>query len=449
MLSLFYFLLLVVYVSRGLAAELNWSFADDKTALCNDFTLAGFFHRPPSLPGEDKWVVFLESGSLCYSNYTCNRLYFQSSIRSRFSRDDDSFISSQLPFGNFDTEFAWRSTAGDGQPLTEVVNPLMMSLHCFRNETQFFSDSETLSVKGRDILSSDCRENPTFCNHGHVLVPYCSSDLWLGSDDRMEGTPCECWDQTCFQFNPTSQDMQFTFRGQVILQSVFKTLDRLYDIQRVSEIVFVGSSTGGVGVLNSVNWVRQTFKNVSLKVITDSSWFINFQDSLTQLYGADTTTELSWHENNLLQFLESNEACNDTRFGYPCCLSAPCLLQESGLESGEPYYPQAVPLFVLSSLYDIYLLSDSLSRLLDDIMGSSLPEVRHTNNLISLLGEFGGATNTSLLSTAAFALWKQISFTYFSPQCLHHRYLTASSLVESGGLLSSEVLDYSQDITFQ
>ena len=128
MLSLFYFLLLVVYVSRGLAAELNWSFTDDKTALCNDFTLAGFFHRPPSLPEEDKWVVFLESGSFCYSNDTCNRLYFQSSIRSRFSRDDDSFFSSQLRFGNFDAEFAWKSTAGNGQPLTEVVNPLMSSL---------------------------------------------------------------------------------------------------------------------------------------------------------------------------------------------------------------------------------------------------------------------------------------------------------------------------------
>ena len=23
-----------------------------------------------------------------------------------------------------------------------------------------------------------------FCTHNHVLVPYCSSDLWLGNDSR-------------------------------------------------------------------------------------------------------------------------------------------------------------------------------------------------------------------------------------------------------------------------
>ena len=41
-----------------------------------------------------------------------------------------------------------------GQPLTTVVNPLMTSTYCFRNETQFFSDSDSLSVEGRrDILA--------------------------------------------------------------------------------------------------------------------------------------------------------------------------------------------------------------------------------------------------------------------------------------------------------
>ena len=110
-------------------------------------------------------MVFLESGSLCYSNETCNRRYFRSHIRERYSTD----IRGQNAFGNFDTVVAWAETAAAGQRLSSVVNPLMTSPYCFRNETQFFSDSDSLSVEGRDILSSDCRENPTFYNHGRVV----------------------------------------------------------------------------------------------------------------------------------------------------------------------------------------------------------------------------------------------------------------------------------------
>ena len=114
--------LFICVFSAGCSGQLTWKHTDNSAALCNDFTRAGFFHRN-ARGAQQKWVVFLESGSLCYSNETCNRRYFQSYLRQRYSTD----VRGQSIFGNFDTAQAWNETGAAGQLLTEVVNPLMTS----------------------------------------------------------------------------------------------------------------------------------------------------------------------------------------------------------------------------------------------------------------------------------------------------------------------------------
>jgi hypothetical protein len=442
MLIFFFVTATVDLVAAGDPDDLTWSFTGNGAALCNDYTPAGFFHRNLSASvTEKKWVIVLESGSLCHSNDTCNRRYFQSHLRTRFS----SGSRSRLRFGDFDTAVAWAETGAAGQPLTDVVNPLMTSPYCFRNETRFFSDADNLSVEGRDILSSDCRENPTFRNHGHVLVPYCSSDLWLGSDERHD-QQCDCWDQDCFRYNPTSEDLQFTFRGQTIFRSVLQTLDRLYNLKTASEIVLVGSSAGGVGVLNSAKWVRDTFQNVSLKVITDSSWFINFRGSLNQEFGAmiESGQLLSNHLNGTLG---SVEACTDTRPGFPCCLSAQCILTEKSIVTGEPYYPRDVPLFLLQSLYDLLLLTRSLSPFNPVVSADLYTTTSLGLQSLMTIGEYGGEMNNSLTATATANLFPRLRLSYFVTQCFQHVYLATSTLRGDGGLLGSEVIELNSDIT--
>ena len=439
---LFFVTVAVDLVAAGDPDDLTWSFTGNGAALCNDYTPAGFFHRNHSASvTAKKWVIVLETGSLCHSNSTCNRRYFQSHLRTRFS----SGSRSRLRFGDFDTAVAWAETGAAGQPLSEVVNPLMTSPYCFRNETQYFSDADNLSVEGRDILSSDCRDNPTFCNHSHVLVPYCSSDLWLGSDERQD-QQCDCWDQDCFRYNPTSEDLQFTFRGQTIFRSVLQTLDRLYNLNTASEIVLVGSSAGGVGVLNSAKWVRDTFQNVSLKVITDSSWFINFRGSLNQEFGA-TIESGQLLSNHLNGTLGSVEACNDTRPGFPCCLSAQCILTEKSIVTGEPYYPRDVPLFLLQSLYDLLLLTRSLSPFNPVVSADLYTTTSLGLQSLMTIGEYGGEMNNSLTATATATLFPRLRLSYFVTQCFQHVYLATSTLREDGGLLGSEVIELSSDIT--
>ena len=430
----------ICLVATVCAAEpLSWEFADDTAALCNDLTRAGFFHRKPSSAGK-KWVVFLESGSLCYSSETCNRRYFQSHVGRRYSKGRSADPNA---LGNFDTTSAWEGT--ETAPRTRVVNPLMTSPYCFRNESLFFHNSRGFIIEGRDILSSDRIENPTFCNHGHVLVPYCSSDLWLGSDERQD-QQCDCWDQDCFRYNPTSEDLQFTFRGQTIFRSVLQTLDRLYNLKTASEIVLVGSSAGGVGVLNSAKWVRDTFQNVSLKVITDSSWFINFRGSLNQEFGA-TIESGQLLSNHLNGTLGSVEACNDTRPGFPCCLSAQCILTEKSIVTGEPYYPRDVPLFLLQSLYDLLLLTRSLSPFNPVVSADLYTTTSLGLQSLMTIGEYGGEMNNSLTATATATLFPRLRLSYFVTQCFQHVYLATSTLREDGGLLGSEVIELSSDIT--
>ena len=426
---------IICLFTSNASAQLMWKFTSNEKALCNDFTRAGFFHRNGSDTNK-KWLIFLESGSLCYSNRTCNRRYFQPHVRERYSTYGS--------FGEFDTTVAWKNTGLAGQSLVEFVNPLMTSLYCFRNETDYFKSSEEFSIEGRDILSSDCTNNPTFCNHGHIMIPYCSSDVWLGSEIKMtrhypstkKEPPCGCWARECFEYNPTSEDLQFTFRGQIIFKSVLQTLDEMYNLQEAEEIVLIGSSAGGIGVLNLVNWVRKEYSNVSIKAVIDSSWFINFRDSINQEFGS-----LDYDDENNSMFgrlLDSHEACNDTRLGYPCCLSTQCILTQSNPNTQEPYYPHDVPLFSITSLYDIFLLANTLANVVSKVSDQISPTGLAVQ-FISTIGEYGGAMNASVLETSTIVS-STPKFSYYATQCFQHIYFASSSLLESNNLLTSEVV---------
>lgn len=65
------------------SGKMVWVSASNSTALCNDFTRAGFFIRRNTT--SNNWVVFLEGGGLCYNTDTCNRRFFVSKVRICFT----------------------------------------------------------------------------------------------------------------------------------------------------------------------------------------------------------------------------------------------------------------------------------------------------------------------------------------------------------------------------
>lgn len=183
-----------------------------------------------------------------------------------------------------------------------------------------------------------------------------------------------------------------------------------------------GSSAGGLGVLNQAGWLQQQIPSTArMSAILDSSWFINFDNNLVENFHFDFLEE---HTNYL-----SHEPCRDkdTR-GFPCCVSAACMLSKPLQLRGPLDFPD-IPSFAIFSIYDLYIVSESIRKLENDSRDVQFLEAFRT------IAEYGGAMNFSLEMTRHSA--KNLS--YFVPSCLQHVFLATSSLWDDGGVLNNSV----------
>ena len=563
---------------------LQWRTVSNGAALCNDFTRAGFFHRNATDEGAGKWIVFLESGAVCYSNETCNRRYFQSHVREMYSED----ALQNGRYGDFDTSEAF--SAVKNKTGTDFVNPLMTSMRCF-NQSQYFPNGR-LEIEGRDLFDRTAKH--VFADHGHVVVPYCSSDVWLGSDSSRTRSfpqkrgdldaPCECFDRECFEYDPTSSGLQFTFRGKTIFQSVLQDLDHIYNLRSASELILIGSSAGGVGALNLAKLVTEKYPNLEVKVVLDSAWFINFRNGINTQFNdlqnaavgtpsvltpssspaesptastdyiqsstlfdqlpstfkagpitssvtasshvitsslsapdhmitssttppvssskidstllasptiqstpsanfaapssnivtptptldmtsfsgsgsgeifsgmnmkrsADTDEDVDRDLNeryqrdangdsdDLLSLLRTHDACFDIRRGYPCCLSAQCVLTASNQTTNEPYFPRHVQLFVVTSLYDAFILSQTLQDVEVYQSDRDSNPVGLAVEYISLVGEYGGVMDSSITEVRDTT---SVDISVYVSQCFQHIYFATSTLWGEGRVFGTD-----------
>ena len=238
---------------------------------------------------------------------------------------------------------------------------------------------------------------------------------------------CDCFDYKlpsnpngCFSFDPNSDDLQFTFRGKVIFQSIFQQLLSNFAMSRAESIILSGVGIGGVGALNHAKWVRETLNtSTKMRVLLDSSWFIDFHGSVTK-FDKFSQTSLSQYDNNkpqsVLKILHTNKACNDTdHLGYPCCLSAYCILTQRSNSGELAYYPKDTPTFAIISIYDILVLQPALTSV--NIVSSKRSDGASwdkadsgTGNMFDyfrIVAEYGGAMNSTLERTTS-----QVLYTY-------------------------------------
>ena len=330
--------------------ELQKKYISDTDAICNDNTKATFYFGPQS---KQKWIVFFESGGFCASLEDCNKRYI------------------------------------------DQISTIFMT-----------SNGLPDRVTGKDLLSASKDENPTFSDYTHVLVPYCSSDLWLG----LKTNP-----KRPFHFVDDSSVDNFSFRGQTIFRSVFLDLLQHYNLSDAREIILAGSSAGGIGVLNHAQWVlnhviKSRGLNTELFTIVDSGWFIDFQGSLRDQVNPEF---LSFANDSL-------PACMDFSHGHTCCPSASCMISRG-------YYPSSVPLLLISSMFDSFMLRDVFQRLENE--GKTAED--NYGDFLSVVNLYGGELNGSISSTANQA--SNVSF--FVPGCFQHIYLVTSSLWEEDGVL--------------
>lgn len=402
----------------AIRAEMRWYNITNQRALCNDYTNAGYFHE--TYPKSNKWIIFLESGGACYSSKTCNIRFFNPALRAQLQESTND---------EFDPKRAWEETRLKQQiSLSEIVSPLMTSMYRYRNNRNVFPNGQ-LEISGTDILDRDCKVNPIFCEYNHVVLPYCSSDLWLGNDTRDMGQETESYFYTT-RYQPDNSELQFLFRGAVIFRSAIE--DLLHEsLKDATDIVVAGSSAGGIGAMNHINWLQETLKHHSLfanlSVISDSSWFINFHGEIHRQFGISAAAFSNYintsdpelnNQTDFLQIISWLPQCKDMSIGSPCCISAHCLL------SNKLYYPQHVPLFATVSLYDVFLLSSSLEGMnaLSNDQAALTPG--YAVNFLRTIAEYGGEMNSTITKLAH----DTDSFSYFATGCFQHIYLATSTL---------------------
>ena len=263
-------------------------------------------------------------------------------------------------------------------------------------------------IVGSDILSNDSIENPLFHNYSHVLVPYCSSDAWLANRSNPERT-------TIAEFSEERDADNFVYKGRVIFQAVFEELLQYHNLSNANELVLVGSSAGGIGVLNNLDWVKERLGNTSawnIRILTiiDSTWFIPFSG-----YHA-----VNWSEGLTRTFGINQPACMDRSLGFPCCTSPACLFRNGYLRPGH------FPIFAISSIYDIFTLEEPLRN---NIQTSDTDDL----DLLRLLNSYGALMNQSLME--GYSTYPNL--TLYTSSCTQHVYLATSSLWDPDGTLNA------------
>jgi len=352
---------------------------------------------------------------------------------------------------DFDKARAWNENRNNRR---NTVSPLMTSI---RNLTDDYE-----SIDGTDILSTDRETNPDFYHYNHILIPYCSSDLWLGDDYRFGN-------KTDFEFDPSNnKSIQFIFKGFVIFRSVIR---EAIPNNTIGTVLLAGSSAGGIGVLNHAKWVKEYLPDARIRVFTDSSWFVNFHNNINNIFtnymniskisrGANfniaeyVSEQQRANGENMTSFFSlilHHPPCNSVEFGTLCCISAHCLIANS------EYYPSDVPTFMAHSLYDVYLLAQSLNGVQPYNVQENSFEFNFDQddtepvglnfNFLQIIGEYGGVMNSTLKITSQ----RSPHLSYYVTSCLQHIYLATSSLWgdddNNGALFGSDSFEFSNDVT--
>lgn len=261
----------------------------------------------------------------------------------------------------------------------------------------------TPSIIGEDILSSDRNVNSQFYNYTHVLVPYCSSDAWLGNKTNQRFD-----DMMSFVFDDSENADNFVYTGQLILRAVIEDLYNL-GLKDATDLILVGSSAGGIGLLNNIDWINGKVSVNNTRVIIDSAWFVSY-----------TGYHVLQFNEQVAQTLNFAPACHDVSLGYPCCASPFCLFSRGYLDNIN------VPILAISSLYDIF----TLERALRDLIQQQGPDEQA---ILALFNGYSSVVNESL--SQSYSTYPQLSV--YAPSCSQHVYFAPSSLWYSDGELSS------------
>eukprot|EP00937_MAST-01D_sp_MAST-1D-sp2_P000899 g899.t1 len=267
------------------AADMTLTLFDASTnAVCSDGTPAGFYFEPSASGDVSKWVLELEGGGICESNADC------------VSRQQSDLGSSKN----------WGPSITNGGQ-----------------------------------LSPNATVNPDFHDFNRVFLPYCSGDIWSGT----QLTSIDPW-------NAGEGAATFVFAGHTIVQAaVAKLQDYVGGPGVVKELLLEGCSAGGIGTFANADWVAAQFPGAKVRANPQAGYFGLAIERYAH-FVANTTDPDPHH------YQDNGWMANISMYRPPaverCLADDPAATQ---LACGEPprYYPYiTTPTFVSENTADSY-----------------------------------------------------------------------------------------------
>ena len=232
-------------------------------------------------------------------------------------------------------------------------------------------------ITGQTILSNDLSINPSMYQFGKIATYYCSQDLYLGSGVMESGL---------------IRDGERHFQG--VLDYFVRQLQVQSEPSTVAQLVVVGQSAGGIGVLNHLDQIRQVAATVGaqeLKVIADSS-LISDQYSLPRNphfldYAIHPLCNQTWN------FMHKDLT------SLPCCASTHCLSRQGIFLPASPQEQTVEESFLLlDSTHDAIALLEAMKEY-RSTSGASISD--HLERY-SAVGEIAGSR---IRATEETVLW--------------------------------------------
>ena len=214
-------------------------------------------------------------------------------------------------------------------------------------------------------------------------------------------------------------------------------------------------------MINHAKWFKERLHSESgspqtkVRVLLDSSWFINFNDDIQREFNSSNITFTPTQDpapdhaqgegegegegqDNLFEIISWHPPCVDAHIGAPCCISARCVIANNN------YFPSDTPVFVIVSLYDVFLLGASLSGLVALAYEEESLKPGYALDFIRIVSEYGGAMNRSIAE-----LQNEVDFvTFYVTGCFQHIYLATSTLwgLPGESLFGRSLVEFGSDV---
>jgi hypothetical protein len=211
------------------------------------------------------------------------------------------------------------------------------------------------------LLSPSEALNPDFYSWNHIFVPYCSGDIWIGTELTTK--------------NPFGGTEPYWFQGHSIIEQLLQ--EDTLPFPKAEQVLLTGCSAGGIGSFHHADWLTEILPHAVVKTNPEAGWFTPAFDRFPYfaagvpdpdpMHLTDTTgtwlSTIRVYNSTAVQACYANPEVNDLLCGsvpyfYPY-IKSPILVSENTADEYQVHHAAmmpSTPSFLLNRTEKAYIL---------------------------------------------------------------------------------------------